>query len=366
MNAINPEIGDKDRFTNACLLAARVFGTNAHYLIAVAYLESGIRNIAAPGSTAFGPFQILDQTWNQYISDPTFGCSPSDRFDPYAQPAVAAKIASDGTAALSEVLPDKRLPTAEELYFVHLFGQHGATEILGISDYNRSIRDGLVRAYGPGPNAVAHADNVINANKQLLTEGGGQARTINAVLDIVGTRLDKGLAVAATMVNAVEPALFSGPPLQQDNAAVPWLPIAQLELAKPVVEGDPIIGNPAIARYFEATTLPHPGPGATPWCGAFVAFCIKQSGIEPGKFAGSARASEWLKFGTALQGPQFGAIAVLDPLVTGSSGHVGFAVRWNAGTVQLLAGNQTTANGAYGVCIRQFDIRHVHGWRTAP
>src|SRR4051812_30864029 len=94
---------DRDTFALACLLAARDVDTSPHYLVAVAVVESGIKNIPAPGSTGFGPFQILDGTWAQYMVD--LKLTAADRFDPFLQPLVAARIAVDGITALVKILP---------------------------------------------------------------------------------------------------------------------------------------------------------------------------------------------------------------------------------------------------------------------
>jgi uncharacterized protein (TIGR02594 family) len=347
---------DQNTFAQCCLNAARDAGTNAHYLIAVAYVESGIKNVPAPGSTGFGPFQIMEQTWSMYMGG--LGLTPNDRFNPYMQPGVAAKIAADGTTALRAVLPDNRLPTAQELYFVHLFGQHGATVILG-SGSNRSIKDALLQVYA-GPNAENNVDTIIAANKPLMTDANGQPLIIDALLQAVGQRLDQGLATAVTVINNVEPDLFSGPTAPAAaGAAVPWMTVAKQELASGVVEG-----NPRIKQYFIATTLNPVPPGHVAWCAAFVAYCIYNCG-DPGKRKPeSARAEEWLKIGTGLGGPGYGSVAVLEPLVAGSSGHVGFVVSWNADTLQLLAGNQPPPGGAaHAVCIREFKMTQVRGWR---
>jgi uncharacterized protein (TIGR02594 family) len=361
MPSIDPNIDEKD-FANSCLSAARDFGTSAHYLIAVAFVESGIKNIGSPTSTAFGPFQILQETWIANMADPRLGLTAEDRFDPMMQPGVAAKLAAEGTDALSAILPDKRLPTAGELYFVHLFGQHGAVVILG-RDNSRSIRDALIEVYSPAPNADSKADAVIAANKPLMTDAAGHPLTVEDLLQAVDQRLDQGFSVAVKLINQVEPNLVTGPSASAfptpDDTAVPWMTIAKQQLAKQVTEGDP-----QIRKYFIATTLDPVPPGHVAWCAAFVAFCIFNCGDPARKIKRSARAEDWLSVGDKLPGPQLGAVAVLEPLVDGSSGHVGFVAGWNSETLQLLAGNQTPPGGAaHAVCIKPFKMSEVRGWR---
>jgi uncharacterized protein (TIGR02594 family) len=370
MPAIDPVI-DKNMFAVNCIDAARTFGTDPIYLLAVAYVESGIQNIGTTGSTAFGPFQILAETWASYMNDPDLMLTTEQRYIPYMQPGVAAKIAAEGSAALSATWQDNRVPTAQELYFVHLFGKSGACIILG-GNYGRSIRDALLQVYA-GPKASDQADQVIAANKSLMTDPTGQPLVISALLAAVGVRLDAGIAVALPLINAVAPDLYAGPPPANppagapappnapaaNDATTPWMTVAKQELANHVVDG-----TARVAQYFTATTMGPLPPGHVAWCAAFVAFCKYTSGIAALHQPGSARAADWLNVGAKLPGPAYGAIAVLEPLAAGSSGHTGFVVSWTADKFQLLAGNQhPTGGGPDEVCIAEFNRSLVRGWR---
>lgn len=188
---IDPNI-DLIDFTNACLEAGRLNDINAFYLVAVAQIESGIKNIPAAGSSGFGPFQILAETWSEFKD--RLDLTDDDRFDPFAQPFVAAKIAADGTKALLSVLPSNRRPTPYELYFSHLFGVRGSKVILGGSS-TRSIRDALIEVHAANPDPGARADAVIKANKSLLASG-DTPRSVGGVLNEVTTRMDEAFAKA--------------------------------------------------------------------------------------------------------------------------------------------------------------------------
>lgn len=178
---------DEDTFAEACTEAARQFGTNAYYLYAVAMVESGIKNTPGNQSSAFGPFQILADTWTRYVAKGKLGLSGVDRFKPYMQPSVAALIAAEGMTELRSVLQDKRLPTPAELYFGYLFGTRGAQVILG-GNQQISIRNALLKLYD---GLAAKADEVIAANAPLLT--GDDARTVAVVLNEVGKKLNDAL-----------------------------------------------------------------------------------------------------------------------------------------------------------------------------
>jgi len=99
--------------------------------------------------------------------------------------------------------------------------------------------------------------------------------------------------------------------------------------------------NPEIDKFFTATSM-----GAahedTAWCGAFVSWCMANSGNAKvvADNRRSARAADWRSWGAPLGKPSIGAVAVLRPLVPKSSGHVGFVNGEDGGRVVLLGGNQ--------------------------
>jgi len=78
----------------------------------------------------------------------------------------------------------------------------------------------------------------------------------------------------------------------------------------------------------------------TPWCGTFVAHCIKEAGLPVPKFW--FRAKGWADYGSLLRPDRLapGAILVFDRQ---GGGHVGFYVGEDAGHYFVLGGNQ--ANG---------------------
>ena len=78
----------------------------------------------------------------------------------------------------------------------------------------------------------------------------------------------------------------------------------------------------------------------TPWCGVFVAYCMKESGLPYPKLY--MRAKAWADYGSLLRPDRLapGAILVFD---RAGGGHVGFYVGEDAGFYYVLGGNQ--ANG---------------------
>lgn len=76
----------------------------------------------------------------------------------------------------------------------------------------------------------------------------------------------------------------------------------------------------------------------TPWCGTFVAHCLKEAGLPVPKFW--FRAKGWSDYGSLLRLDRLapGAILVFDRQ---GGGHVGFYVGEDAGHYFVLGGNQS-------------------------
>lgn len=92
----------------------------------------------------------------------------------------------------------------------------------------------------------------------------------------------------------------------------------------------------------------------TPWCGVFVAHCMKTAGLPLPKFW--MRAKDWLNWGTPTAAPIIGAIVVFERQ---GGGHVGFVVgKDKSGNLMVLGGNQGDA-----VNIRPFAMSRVAGYR---
>lgn len=74
----------------------------------------------------------------------------------------------------------------------------------------------------------------------------------------------------------------------------------------------------------------------TPWCGVFVANCLRKAGRDLPRHW--YRAKDYLTYGTTLDNPAYGSIAVL---TREGGGHVAFVVgKDKQGNILLLGGNQ--------------------------
>ncbi|MGK7943126.1 MAG: TIGR02594 family protein [Microcystaceae cyanobacterium] len=120
----------------------------------------------------------------------------------------------------------------------------------------------------------------------------------------------------------------------------PWFAIALVEegVREKAGSGD----NPRIVEYLQSTTLSEPSASndETPWCSAFVNWCVEKAG-----YAGtdSAWAKSWLNWGQPLSTPQKGCIVVFERRMSNGQigGHVGFYISETSETVKVFGGNQS-------------------------
>jgi uncharacterized protein (TIGR02594 family) len=136
----------------------------------------------------------------------------------------------------------------------------------------------------------------------------------------------------------------------------PWLEIAESKLGEHEIAGT--AANSFIVECLESTTLGAPDNQSdeTPWCSAFVNWCITQAGLEG---TDSAWARSWLEWGREPETDNEweGAICILSRGAT--SGHVGFVVDWDEDKVKLLGGNQSDS-----VSYAWFPMERVLGYRV--
>lgn len=94
-----------------------------------------------------------------------------------------------------------------------------------------------------------------------------------------------------------------------------------------------------------------------PWCAAFVGHCLKESSLPN---TGSLMARSYLEYGTKLDEPKVGAIAVFKRGAP-PSGHVAFVTGWGAGHIRVLGGNQGDR-----VCEQNYPMDALIGLRWPP
>jgi uncharacterized protein (TIGR02594 family) len=152
------------------------------------------------------------------------------------------------------------------------------------------------------------------------------------------------------------------------------------EIAKKVADQNgPLLmerGNPDVSKYLRSTHLDHLTKRDAvvdkrshetidhewrmqAWCAAFVNWCLLKVNVKP---LGSARAADWLSFGTPLHHPSRGAIVVVAPSAAtnakGGSGHVAFFGGVEGSQIWMLGGNQHRE-----VCWMKKSVKSVRGYR---
>lgn len=137
--------------------------TQRDYYSTVRMLESGGRNRArASTSSAYGPFQFIESTWNTYTKKLGKNYSLEDRSDYAKSLEVMRAFTEDNRAKMVEGL--KRPVSNVELYMGHFLGHSGAIKLLNAND-NVDASKLLVRA--------------ANSNKSLFFKrGSNKARTV--------------------------------------------------------------------------------------------------------------------------------------------------------------------------------------------
>lgn len=137
-----------------------------------------------------------------------------------------------------------------------------------------------------------------------------------------------------------------------------WYGIAEGELGQAERPGP--AENPRIAEYFSGAGHPEVNTEVTPWCAAFVGWCLAQDGIDG---TGSLMAKSYLRYGEATQVPRKGCIVVMNRGSDPASGHVGFFHSRVGDRIMLLGGNQGDK-----VSIQGFPVSSVckNGYRWPP
>jgi uncharacterized protein (TIGR02594 family) len=205
-------------------------------------------------------------------------------------------------------------------------------------------------------------DQTIAAIEQFQTRVMGMARPDGQVaafgptLKALGNPYDKKLRTR--MLSSMQPTWIKVATSETDTAASDsWFSVAQSQIGQKEQRGYDN-NNPRILEYLrtfkylatanvdKSTPIHCSDVDETAWCAAFVNWCLLQAGRSPGP---SARARDWLQYGTALDVPVPGAITIIykkpkvraDRQMTPSGNHVGFYVRSDGTSVTLLGGNQS-------------------------
>lgn len=106
----------------------------------------------------------------------------------------------------------------------------------------------------------------------------------------------------------------------------------------------PVRANPVIVDFFNATSNRTPNGDVTPWCAAFVNWCLMRSGSVTG--TNSAASASFRSWKISTTEPQLGDLVVFQHKKEAGKGHVGFFVSRTAKGTYVLGGNQMPLQGA--------------------
>jgi uncharacterized protein (TIGR02594 family) len=116
----------------------------------------------------------------------------------------------------------------------------------------------------------------------------------------------------------------------------PWLGVAKIEMAKGVHEIPGNSDNPRIVEYLTTVGLPHEHD-ETPWCSAFVNWCLDKVGVLGTR---RANARSFLSWGSELELPTVGCVVAFSRPPDPSHGHVAFYLGQDTLNIHVLGGNQ--------------------------
>lgn len=364
-------------FVSQCIIVERTVNNRAQtkpwfisadYLIARALIETSKPENSGQridGSDAVGPLQVSSAEWKKFLvgaEELKVGYKDEDYDDYLMQVWGAGFTAYTDSKAVTKVRRDNGigsdadppLPTYLEIFLTYLTGSAKAAV---------AMVDATVSAADKGKDAAAAPENPdkSTALNDFLKQKGGMSDGEIATLfkarakltgtnDANGKKVGEFVASVTTALNtALQQAFDLIAKLAPETVApagsgkAPWFDVAKAELAKGVKEP-----NPRILDYFKAINF-RTDTTKTPWCAAFVSFCMKTSGNPTAAASvpkSPARAASWRNWGDALPRNStdipVGAVVVLSPTEKNdSSGHVSFFVRGDANSVTLLGGNQS-------------------------
>jgi uncharacterized protein (TIGR02594 family) len=396
------DVLNEQAFVRECIIAERAVNAlsqtapwfvSADYVIARAIFESqdAARKLVnagnkIPGSDAVGPLQISTVEWQRFIDNggtlaADFGKASVD--DYLAQTWGAAFIMFTDAKAITQAKlgagqgsnADPPLPSYIEIFLAYLTASPKAAIALAAAAATPADKGqngapagaagagaGVAAAGAAGPdsasklneflkNKVGLTDDQIvtlfKARPSLTGTNDANAKTVGDFVNSVRTALGQALKDAFDLIGKDAPETIKA---IVGAGGAPWFVVAEAEEAKGIKEGVPA-GDTEILKYFQSINFAT-STSKTPWCAAFVSFCMKSSGDSVAAAnvpkTDPALAASWKGWGNPLPAnasdtPQ-GAVVVLSPTEDqDGSGHVGFFVRGDTNTITLLGGNQSNA-----------------------
>lgn len=275
--------------------AARKTSVEFDYLLAQAQVESALDpRASAARSSARGLYQFIESTWLAVMKKhgPRFGlgsiasriapgsASPAEVSDPATRRAIlalrddpeiaalmAAGLAEDNRAQLLPVLG--RQPDHAELYLAHFLGAGGASRFLAEMEAD------------PAQSAAALFRRPASANRAIFYEPGGAARSLAGVMDLLGAKMDRALALSqagdagseglagpAISASLIRAAALSLPEQERGEIALPAAGPLASERSAPAPASAPLPIALAAPASPARLTLPPPARPSGPRTGS--------------------------------------------------------------------------------------------------
>lgn len=146
--------------------------TGRDYYMTVNHIESGGRSRAkASTSSAYGPFQFTEGTWNRYVKKIGKNYSLEDRADYGKALEVMQAFTEDNRRILTSSL--RRPVTNMELYTAHFLGPQGAVKFLQAND---------------DENASKILTRAALSNKAVFKTNTGRDRTVGEIKELIARK----------------------------------------------------------------------------------------------------------------------------------------------------------------------------------
>jgi hypothetical protein len=193
---------DLPGFVLACTVAAQQLSADRDFLLAQAWVKSGIKNKVAD-SGEIGPFQYTRETWNALIETAggKLGVGQSGIVSPAKQAVFAAHLSANAMNKFEQ--SQGRLPSYAELFLWELLPSGIELAVLK-APRDTDIDKIMSQSLAGTPNAEVILQGTIAANEQFF-RGGGRVRTIEEVLKAIADKVGEGLAGAVKLVSASAP-----------------------------------------------------------------------------------------------------------------------------------------------------------------
>jgi uncharacterized protein (TIGR02594 family) len=345
---------DPEMFVRQCTLVDRMLNADpsvppnfvsADFLIARAIIETAMRPTRFEAQFCTGPFRLARAEWDAFLmselqSHDLF--QPTDVISPMAQVYaagfsmhVAGRNFAAAWASQNPASQDGEPFVPSYLDLFHVYLTNTATAVAIRKNATDSVKF---------LTEVVETDLIASIGaRAVLSKVKGSMRVSEFVAvteAVLSAALDSAFDKIKTLAGDELPSLSSG-----IAGFAPWFQVAQAELAAGVSEQS----APARIKSYFAAVGQSVGNTIPPWCGAFAAFCMKQSNNPVPDDA--ARAASWKEWGSksiplGTHDIPVGAVVVLTPSPgTGRSGHVGFFSKFSEDgkKLVLLGGNQSDA-----------------------